>query len=197
MLSAETWQMLKDLVNLSEGVFDPTDFEVKQTPTGKQVSARRHGGGSHPWKCSSNGDGTVAVATGKILFWLGSGDPMVMGYHKATAVDTVTVTGAGYIYYKYQTTAVLLDWHNEGQGSGDHDEELYNFGGYSASGAFEFNATAPGALAGTTTDLTISHDYIYLLVAEVSLSSGVAVVDEQVMQDNQTVSIQSLKEGSP
>ena len=125
---------------------------------------------NHPWRTRSNGDDTVAVEAGRILWWEGNEDPIVLA-HRKESTDSVTVTGTGYIYYSYIPQAVLVN-HNQGASP---DSETYNLGKYDSSGAFSFESSLKSPGSGDALNdssgwkSVASSGKIWILLAEVSL----------------------------
>lgn len=143
--------------------------------------------GDHPWKVTTNGDATVAVAKGKVGWWepqttpgSGTHEPFVHQYHKQAATSSVTVTGTGFIIFAYNANKALVGVNT--QLGPDH--ATFSIGKYSSSPSVRFSS-----------DPTAETEDIVLVLAEVSLDgSSNAQVDEQILTHNPIVHL-SYSEG--
>ena len=144
---------------------------------------------SHPWKVTSNGDGTVAVAAGELLSFdhealaiPGAGGSDLANYFNledfaSYAGGSVTVTGAGVIYakaaYAYGATYSASTY---ADGFGD-DHKIW------------LQSVSPNATVTVhyASAMPTSGDDFHIKIAEVSLASGGVVVDKQVITHNPTL----------
>ena len=162
---------------------DTIAFSGKVEITGGGTSS------SHPWKATATGGSSINIASGKVYWFNGNSNPLVMEYHKATA-GSVTVTGTGgYIYYQYTTTQYQI----QDEVLADENLEGWSNGRYSSSGSFVFKTAVE--TAGTATDPS-GITTVYILIAEVSLAGGVATIDEQVAQENVSPLLHYFLQGS-
>lgn len=141
------------------------------------------GGFSHPWKVTSNGDDTVNVAAGNVGWWEEQNSdpwvaPMIHTYEKFSATAEVEVTAAGYIVAVYNAN------HRKGG-----ETAFTNGGNLNVEALGEYAGSKDVRFSETPTDETAD---IVLVLAEVSLAAGVAVVDYQVLTHNPIVAIPRL-----
>lgn len=155
--------------------------------------------GSHPWKVTSNGDGTVSVSAGELLSFEhesvlppagtggGSGKNLSSYFNLDTFAtydggDSITVTGTGFIYAQ-------VDFANGG---------AYVWDAYTNVDGVEvqvnLDSIRPSGVVTVAfgTSLPTSGDVFVVKLAEVALSDGVAQVNKQIITHNPTLFTQSI-----
>ena len=153
------------------------DGTVTFTEEADRIVVTANDSSSHPWKATETGGTGINVASGKVYWFDGNSNPLVMDYHKATA-GSVTVTGTGgFIYYQYTTTQYQI----QNETLANESLEGYSNGRFSSSGSFVFQSAAQTAGSGQDPNGITT---VYILIAEVTLAGGVATIDEQVAQDD-------------
>ena len=143
---------------------------------------------THPWQCTTNAN-EVTIAPARIIYPVGSSD-VIRSAYADFAGDTVTVTGTGWIIVAFDLLNELV--HSETI-SGWGILETHNL--YpSGSGTASFQPSLPSV--GTGLDLDSGTVDLLLVVAEVSLDGGNAVIDKQVLKSDYYMNYQFTHAGS-
>lgn len=127
---------------------------------------------SHPWKVTANGDDTVKVADGSVIYFTSQGSSSVTnapfdGEKIDYTSDDVTITASGTLYVVLTSSGVYLD-------------EIISLESTSGVGAQAFT---PSSIA-VELDPTLTGDKLSIPIASVTLTSGVASVDTQILTYN-------------
>lgn len=133
---------------------------------------------THPWKVTSNGNGSVNVASGFIGWWEMLGSDRFVHVYEKFASSTVSVSGAGYIIACYTAND---DSRSDVNLVDEGVLELRAMGKIQADKSVRFSS-----------DPTAEADDIIVVIAEVSLSGGISQVNEQVISHNPIVEIGQL-----
>ena len=144
----------------------------------------------HPWKCTSNGDDSVTISPGFTLGTTSQDSPgleILPSFALLKPLDsfvggTVIVTGTGYIVGYVAFSYGTIVYETEALTSVDAETVPINTVRLSVGNGVnvEFSSDFP--------DGTTPGNY-YFVIAKVSLSGGVAVVDEQYLHYNPTLDI--------
>jgi len=135
-------------------------YRLTQTSGGTSVNIikRRTPVYVHPWKVTSNGNDSVTVEKGKIFYWspTGDGKPFEVFYEEFSGIFTVTATGRIYAVTELTDTPV-----------NDYLDTWFQ----------------PGTIS-LEIDPTPTGDNLYIPIADVSLTDGIAAVVEQILFEN-------------
>lgn len=163
----------------SYGAFRETDYFTTPRELNYEVEP-------YPWQTLQNGDDTLTVKPGKMFYPRATGGPpdafpFVYAYVTSLENDSLTVSGAGWIYALAEKVAPtgtegIISYLTDPFGTGDNliltcqalDVPSVVF---SADDPTSYN---PGA------------NYVYYPVAEVALDGGVAYVVEQILKTDVT-----------
>lgn len=192
-------RMEKRIANRNREATNPI-VEAFRNELGQVFQFAKGGGGSVgrpttlPWKVTANGDDTVAVAPGKVLSFNheqvsipAAGSTNLSSYFNLVdfasyAGGDVTVTTTGFIYLE-------IDYSTAG---GAYASDTYdNLGGDDFTHSLE-SVRPSGAITVNFGALPTSGDKFVVKIAEVSLDSGVAQVDEQILTHNPTLFAQQI-----
>lgn len=161
----------------------------KITPTGTLYDAiiPAHPRPFHPWRVSGNGTDTLTVGKGKVLFATAKGTPGVemapiVYLPVSYAGGSVTVTGDGYIYLQAQIAESVS---NIVAQIALTDDSLAFSVRKTDTLAVVFSTDAPGVYS--PADI-----YVYWPIAQVTLSGGVASVEEQILFHNPTHDLETV-----
>lgn len=163
------------------------------------------GGGdtfTHPWKATANGNDTISVAAGVIYGFIPRSDaaggttssaayffaPFVADYKKFAGASIQITESSGYIYAKCDLI-YADEGHEGGGGSYDTTQQIYR---PSEVATLFFSDMAPTALDPSSDDFGSAKD-VYIPVAEVSLSGGVASVDYQILTHNPMIQLDNVR----
>ena len=169
--------------HIFRGVIAGDGIDVTETDDTIEVAVKSSYSASHPWKAVSNGDAspaTVAIAAGKLLSHfnedISSGTPA--WYHLKTAAEyaggNVTITGTGKIYGRvFFVTGEKTSFATTVEGASGVTIE-HKIMRPNGSITIEFATALPETYSGT----------LVFEIADASLSSGVAVIDDQILHSN-------------
>lgn len=126
----------------------------------------------HPWKVTANGDDTVTIANGSVIYFTAQGSASVPnspfdGAKVDYTSEDVTITATGTLYAVVTTAGVSFD-------------EIISFESTSGVGA---QALTPSSVT-VELDPTLTGDKISIPLATVTLTDGVATVDTQILTYN-------------
>lgn len=131
----------------------------------------------HPWKVTANGDDTVTVADGSVIYFdTGGGSNVPNSPITGKTMDytsaSVTITAPGTLYVKMDFDPLLSD-------------ELI---AYSSTPNLSTYAVTPTAITAEL-DPTLSGDEVSIPIATVTLTDGIAAVTKQILSYNPPLSI--------
>ncbi len=173
----DVWLLLAEL-ELSDGVVSVTEQKLDHNPV---VSIQDNSGAdpTHPWKATENGDDTITVADGKVIYFTGQtssfGEPNSPydGYHLEYSSTDIPITASGTLYLVITGTSS-----NDVPTSAD-----------TTSGLTILNMQPE--YIDVNLDPILSGHELSIPVAEVTLdSSGIATVDKQILEHNPVMSLQ-------
>jgi len=164
--------LLLATVSKADGVVTVTEQHLSHNPVVSIQDADAATG--HPWKVTANGDDTVTVADGSILYFTAAGSTEVLfepfdGNHVDYSSGDVTITASGTLYAKISlTTADSI--------SSDSVTLVASYG------------VQPSSVT-VALDPTLSGSEMSIPIADVTLSGGVATVDTQYLVHNPLVDL--------
>ena len=193
--------LLLATVEKTDGIVAITEQHLSHNPVVSIQDSEGAAASTHPWKATANGDDTISVAAGVMYGFIPYADsaggttssaakffaPFVADYKKFAGASIQITESSGYIYAKCDLT-----YDTEGfEGGGDYDvtQQLYR---PSEVASLFFSDLAPTALDPSSDDFGSAKD-VYIPVAEVSLSGGVASVDYQILTHNPMIQLDDVE----
>lgn len=163
--------LLLATVEKTDGIVTITEQHLSHNPVVSIQDSEGAAASTHPWKATANGDDTVNVNSGSIIYVEGTGGSNAPnspfdGDHVSYTSSDITITASGTLY------AVI-----------DFDSNSDDIASLDSSAGLSILTCTPTSV---TVELnpTLSSDQISLPIADVTLSGGVATVTSQILDCN-------------
>ena len=163
--------LLLATVEKTDGIVAITEQHLSHNPVVSIQDSEGAAASTHPWKATANGDDTVNVNSGSIIYVEGTGSSNAPnspfdGSHVSYTSSNITITASGTLY-------AVIDFDS----NSDDIASLDYFAGLSILTCTPTSVTVE-------LNPTLSSDQISLPIADVTLSGGVATVTSQILDCN-------------